>query len=85
MEKSFQATYLQVLSQGIEEIWMDQSFTDVVITVGSHTYNCHKMVLASLSSYFSAMFKSGMRESLASSVNLHNIEHKIFEAVLRFV
>lgn len=85
MEKNFQDTYLQVLSQGIEEIWLDQSFTDVVIRVGKATYNCHKIVLASLSAYFSAMFRSGMRESLAGTVNLHNIEPEIFEAVLRFM
>lgn len=85
MEKSFQTTYLQVLSQGIEEIWLDQSFTDVVVTIGRHTYNCHKVILASMSLYFNAMFKSGMRESRAGTVNLHNIEHKIFEAVLRFM
>ncbi|KAH3864032.1 kelch-like protein 25 [Dreissena polymorpha] len=85
METNFFNKYLQSLSNGITEIWQDESFTDVVITVDDKTFNCHKIILASLSPYFQAMFRAGMVESLSGIVHLQDIQPHIFEAVLRFV
>lgn len=85
MENNFSSKYLQILSQGIEEIWLDQSFTDVVVKIDGKTYNCHKMILSSLSQYFWAMFRSGMRESIGGVVELQNIDCETFETILRFM
>ena len=85
MENNFTTKYLQILSQGIEEIWLDQSFTDVVVSIDGKTYNCHKMILSSLSQYFWAMFRSGMRESIGGLVELQNIDCETFETILRFM
>ena len=85
MENNFTTRYLQILAQGIEEIWLDQSFTDVVVSIDGKTYNCHKMILSSLSQYFWAMFRSGMRESIGGLVELQNIDCETFETILRFM
>lgn len=85
MENNLNSKYLQILSQGIEEVWLDQSFTDVIIRIDGKTYNCHKMILSSLSQYFSAMFRSGMRESIGGQVHLQNIDCETFETILRFM
>lgn len=85
VENNFLLKYHQTLSLGIKEIWQEESFSDIVIKIGTKSYNCHKLVLASLSAYFSAMFRSGMRETVAGSVDLQNIEPEVFEAVLQFM
>ena len=85
MENNFTTKYHQILSQGIEEIWLDQCFTDVVVSIDGKTYNCHKMILSSLSQYFWAMFRSGMRESIGGLVELQNIDCETFETILRFM
>ncbi|KAL4239718.1 Kelch-like protein 41 [Mactra antiquata] len=84
-ENNFMLKYHQALSQGIEEVWQDESFSDIVIKIGTKSYNCHRLVLASLSAYFNAMFRSGMKETVDGSADLQNIEPEIFEAVLKFM
>lgn len=85
LESNFKSKYLELLSEGIEEIWEDRSFSDIVVNVGPRSYHCHKIILSSLSAYFSAMFRSGMQETLNGTVYLQNIEADVFEAVLRFM
>lgn len=85
LENKLKLKYLKVLSKGVEDIWQDGSFSDIVVNVGQKSYKCHKMILSSLSAYFGAMFRSGMQETLKGSVSLQNIEADIFEAVLKFM
>ncbi|WAQ97198.1 KLHL6-like protein [Mya arenaria] len=85
MENKFIERYLQCLSTGVREVWQDGSFSDVEVKVTGRTYSCHRIILASLSQYFQAMFRSGMKESLAGCVEIHSMEAGIFEAVLRFM
>ena len=46
---------------------------DVTLVVGSESLQAHKLVLASASPYFRAMFTGGMREEEMSSIPLHGI------------
>jgi len=50
--KSSISPYLSALSQGVEEAWRAGDFTDVEVHVGDKTFNCHRIVLSSLSHYF---------------------------------
>lgn len=54
---------------------------DVTLLVGDEKFLCHKIVLASSSSYFRAMFTGGMREEEMSIIPLHGI-HPCTLAVL---
>lgn len=54
---------------------------DVTLLVGEDKFECHKIVLASSSSYFRAMFTGGMREEEMSIIPLHGI-HPCTLAVL---
>ena len=46
------------------KLWSTGVHSDVKIHVKDKTFNCHKAVLVASSSYFEAMFSSGMREAV---------------------
>ncbi|XP_028672151.1 ectodermal-neural cortex 3 [Erpetoichthys calabaricus] len=62
-----------------------QQFTDVVLRAGSHSFSCHRAVLASCSRYFEAMFCGGLRESQDPDVNFHDTLHpEVLELLLDY-
>lgn len=73
------------LINGLRQMFKSQRFTDVIINVENHSFRCHRVILSSVSTYFDAMFSSGMRESNTMSITLHNIDSKLFEDVLQYI
>ena len=69
----------------LEQMYFTGRHTDTEVTVQGKTFRCHKVVLASVSQYFDAMFSSGMRECYDGIVHLQEIEDTTFEAVLSFI
>ncbi|XP_072924531.1 ectodermal-neural cortex 3 [Hemitrygon akajei] len=62
-----------------------QLFTDVTLRAGDRAFHCHRVVLASCSRYFEAMFAGGMRESRADEVNFHDSLHpEVLELLLDY-
>ncbi|XP_022090242.1 kelch-like protein 17 [Acanthaster planci] len=57
---------------------------DIVLKVGDKTIMAHKLVLASCSAYFHAMFTSDMSESRQSEVHLRDIEAQAVEQLVQF-
>ncbi|KAK7099633.1 kelch-like ECH-associated protein 1 [Littorina saxatilis] len=57
---------------------------DVSLVVGSETLMAHKLVLASASPYFRAMFTGGMREEEMSSIPLHGISPCTLSTLIDF-
>ena len=81
MEETYRTNYLDNLSKGVEGMWLKQRYTDVVLKVGDKAYNCHKVLLGSMSNYFKELF---MRET-GNLVDVKDIDGATFEAILQYI
>ena len=64
------------------------TLSDVTLVCGTtdrRTFRCHKVVLASMSTYFNALFTAGMQESSQSEVVLQDVDPDLCERVLRLL
>lgn len=61
-----------------------KKFCDVVIHAGEESFHCHKVVLASCSPYFKAMFCSGLKETDKPEVTIHGINPDIMCILINF-
>ncbi|XP_031574419.1 kelch-like protein diablo [Actinia tenebrosa] len=61
-----------------------EEFCDMVLMVGNKSITTHKVVLASNSPYFRAMFTGGLLESRQSTVTLQELEESAMEAMVDF-
>lgn len=52
--------YFEELSHGLTESLCNSLFADVQIEVEGEIFNCHRVILASMSHYFKTMFTSSM-------------------------
>ena len=63
--------------------------SDVTIAItgngGTRRWRCHKVVLASMSSYFHSLFTGGMSESSQPEVVLKDVDSDLMEQVLRLL
>ena len=81
MEDAYRGDYLEAMSKGVEGMWLKQRYTDVVLKVGGKAYNCHKVLLGSLSNYFKELF---MQET-DKIVEVKDTDNETFEAVLQYI
>uniref|UniRef100_A0A8C2UVB6 BTB domain-containing protein n=1 Tax=Chinchilla lanigera TaxID=34839 RepID=A0A8C2UVB6_CHILA len=58
-----------------------QLCTDIVLIIEGSEFPCHKMVLATCSSYLRAMFMSGLSESKQTHVRLRNVDVTILQTI----
>ena len=73
----------QVLT-GLNHLRNSQHFCDVVLTAGGQEFNCHKIVLASFSPYFHAMFTGNLVESTQQRITINDIEGSIMEFLVNY-
>ena len=57
---------------------------DVEIRCGSKSMKCHRVILASVSGYFRAMFMGEMLESRQSEINIQDIDENVMENIIRY-
>ena len=57
---------------------------DVEIKCGSKSLKCHRIILASVSGYFRAMFMGEMVESRQPVVNIQDIDENVMESIVRY-
>lgn len=68
----------------MDDLRKRQQLCDVIICVGNKQIHAHRLVLASFSSYFLAMFTNGMMESLQETVTLKDVDYKTVELLVDF-
>ena len=68
----------------MDDLRKRQQLCDVTICVGSKKIHAHRLVLASFSSYFQAMFTGGMVESREEMVTLKDVDCKTVELLIDF-
>ncbi|XP_067679115.1 actin-binding protein IPP-like isoform X3 [Haliotis asinina] len=77
--------YAEMLLHGLCDLWREDLFCDVTITVAGKSFRAHRHVLSAASPYFRAMFSSGMQEQSSSEITLQDTEAHIFETALNFI
>jgi len=56
--------------------------SDIAITFGDYTFNCHTCILATRSQFFEVMLRSGMSESKTGKIDLSQSEHSFNKETL---
>ncbi|KAK7100959.1 kelch-like protein 23 [Littorina saxatilis] len=69
---------------GFQRCFAQNIFTDVEVEVDNVVFQCHKVFLCAVSDFFSAMFQSGMRESVNNRIQLSGLSPSTFRDVLTF-
>ncbi|VDN97487.1 unnamed protein product [Rodentolepis nana] len=72
------------LLRGLEECRQKQLYTDVILCASGEEFPCHKVVLASSSRYFSAMFMTPFSEQQTSRVNLKQVSPWALRYLINF-
>ncbi|KAK0058908.1 kelch-like protein 24 [Biomphalaria pfeifferi] len=73
------------LCGGLSKLKASTEHIDTILVVGDCNFPCHRTVLAAMSTYFCAMFSSGMKESHEKIITLKGISPTHFEKVLEFL
>ncbi len=74
---------IQVLS-GLHNLRDEGTFCDVTICVDGEEFACHKIVLASFSSYFKAMFAGDLAESKQNKVSINGVESDMIKQLINY-
>ncbi|XP_013381324.1 kelch-like protein 24 [Lingula anatina] len=69
---------------GIHRLKKANTLSDITIDVAGQKFQCHKVVLASISSYFEVMFTSSMKEEKSAEIAMKGIEPLVFKTILDF-
>ncbi|KAJ8255809.1 hypothetical protein COCON_G00196730 [Conger conger] len=73
--------------QGFEHFRSDESLCDVTLIPGdsSSTFPVHRIIMASASDYFKAMFTGGMREQEQKVIKLHGVSEVGLRNIIDFI
>ncbi len=70
------------LRESINDLFLEQCFTDVSIEVGEKKFKAHKVILASQSDVFRRMFETDMKEKNECLVRIQDISPEVMEDLL---
>lgn len=68
----------------MDDLRSREQLCDVIICVGMKKIATHRLVLASFSSYFQAMFTNGLVESFERTVTLQDVDSQAVESLIDF-
>uniref|UniRef100_A0A8C8BSW6 BTB domain-containing protein n=1 Tax=Oncorhynchus tshawytscha TaxID=74940 RepID=A0A8C8BSW6_ONCTS len=73
--------------QGFELFRGDETLCDVILVPGdsSDTFPVHRVIMASASNYFKAMFTGGMREQDMREIKLHGVSKTGLKNIIEFI
>ncbi len=66
------------------ELRQEEKLCDVILVAGEESFPAHRLVLASSSPYFEAMFTGDMEESKAGTITLYNIPPRALQILLDY-
>ena len=76
---------LNELSTQFEELFDSMPSSDVNFNIGGRDFPAHKLILATRSKYFAAMFQHPTKENLTNRIVIEDIEPEVFDLLLRFI
>ncbi|XP_023691353.1 kelch-like protein 24 isoform X1 [Paramormyrops kingsleyae] len=69
-----EAKHSSKVLEGLNSLRLNKAFCDVTLCCGGQEFPCHRIVLASFSSYFQAMFSTDLMESRQDRVAINGVE-----------
>ncbi|XP_054720362.1 speckle-type POZ protein-like isoform X2 [Uloborus diversus] len=75
----------KTLAENLGNILEDLHFSDVTLKVEEETFQAHKAILASRSKVFDGMFKSSMKESQETVVEIAEMKPPIIREMLQYI
>ncbi|XP_075057805.1 kelch-like protein 6 [Mixophyes fleayi] len=72
------------LQNGLENLRLEKSLTDVALCVGSSVFLCHRVVLAAASNYFRAMFCSDLKEKYEEKIIIKGVDAETMKIILDY-
>ncbi|CAH1786828.1 unnamed protein product [Owenia fusiformis] len=69
----------------IKDLWQDDVFCDITLSVDGKQFNCHKIILAANSPYFHSLLSNGMSETSKKVVELKDISSHAMENILNYI
>lgn len=82
MFASLKRPHSEQLLQGLQLLRQDHELCDIVLRVGDSKIHAHKVVLASISPYFKAMFTGNLSEKETSEVEFQCIDETALQVCL---
>ncbi|XP_078521598.1 kelch-like protein 6 isoform X1 [Lissotriton helveticus] len=73
-----------LLQNGLENLRLENSLTDVVLCVESKEFCCHRVVLAAASNYFRAMFCNDLKEKYEEKVLIKGVDSETMQILLDY-
>ncbi|XP_062987616.1 kelch-like protein 6 [Elgaria multicarinata webbii] len=73
-----------VLQNGLENLRLENSLTDVTLCVGSMKFSCHRVVLAAASNYFRAMFCNDLKEKYEEKIVIKGVDEETMQILLDY-
>ncbi|XP_029914324.1 kelch-like protein 20 [Myripristis murdjan] len=70
--------------QGLNGLRLNNAFCDVTLCCGGQEFPCHRIVLASFSSYFQAMFSTDLIESRQERVAINGVEPQMIGMLVSY-
>ncbi|XP_041092749.1 kelch-like protein 33 [Polyodon spathula] len=71
--------------QAIQNLWEKGIGCDVRVQSDGHSFKAHRVALAAGGDFFRAMFSSGMKESLETTVHLPCLSSPVLSSLLQFI
>jgi len=75
----------QLLPHQISSFYESGEYSDCVVSCGDTDFKCHKIVLASRSPVFKAMFSSDLKESISSRVVIEDLDVDIVTEMIHYM
>jgi speckle-type POZ protein len=75
----------QVAFAGMETIFETMKFADITLYVRDWQFRAHKIILATRSPFFAAMFQHQTEDILLERVQIEDVEPAVFEEILHFI
>ncbi|KAL4624735.1 kelch-like protein 6 isoform X1 [Arapaima gigas] len=72
------------LQNGLENLRLEESLTDVTLYVEGREFQCHRVVLAAASHYFRAMFCSNLREKHEDRIQIKGVDAETMKILLDY-
>ncbi|TNN85481.1 Kelch-like protein 20 [Liparis tanakae] len=79
-----EAWHPNTVLQGLNSLRLNNAFCDVTLCCGGQEFPCHRIVLASFSSYFQAMFSTNLIESKQERVAINGVEPQMIGMLVSY-
>ncbi|XP_027141565.1 kelch-like protein diablo isoform X1 [Larimichthys crocea] len=79
-----EARHPNTVLQGLNSLRLNNAFCDVTLCCGGQEFPCHRIVLASFSSYFQAMFSTDLIESKQERVAINGVEPQMIGMLVSY-